>query len=74
MNNISKIVISVAAGAAVGATLGILFAPERGSELRKRIADRSRKIAQRGKKLAEEVKEKFEVKVNDRKETVNDLV
>ena len=66
MNNFSKILVSVAAGAAVGAILGILFAPEKGSELR-------RKMTERRKKIADEVKEKFEFKVNDRKERVEDL-
>lgn len=57
MNNLSKIAISVAAGAAAGAVLGILFAPEKGSELR-------RKINERGKKITNAVKEKFQAHNN----------
>lgn len=37
----SKIVVGFLAGAAVGALAGILFAPEKGSETRKKIAAKS---------------------------------
>jgi len=37
----SKIVVGFLAGAAVGALAGILFAPEKGSETRKKIATKS---------------------------------
>jgi gas vesicle protein len=59
MNNTLKIVLAVAAGAAAGTVLGILFAPEKGSELRKKIVDQ-------GKKIIDNVKEKFEYEVNER--------
>ncbi|MBP6515993.1 MAG: YtxH domain-containing protein [Chitinophagales bacterium] len=36
-----KIVLGVLAGAAVGATLGILFAPDKGSVTRQKIAQKS---------------------------------
>lgn len=46
-----KIVAAVLTGVAVGAALGILFAPEKGSETR-------RKIAKKGKDYADELGEK----------------
>ena len=46
-----KIVAAVLAGVAVGAALGILFAPEKGSEVRRRIA-------KKGKDYADELGEK----------------
>ena len=52
MNKSGKILVAVAAGIAVGAVLGILFAPDKGTETRK-------KINKKGKKFADEVKEKF---------------
>jgi gas vesicle protein len=52
MTNTGKILIAFAAGAAVGTALGILFAPDKGSETRN-------KMYEKGKKMAESVKEKF---------------
>lgn len=52
MNTSGKILAAVAAGIAAGAVLGILFAPDKGSETR-------RKINEKGKKMADDVKGKF---------------
>ena len=37
-----KVLLGVLAGVAVGATLGILFAPDKGSETRKKISQTAR--------------------------------
>ena len=55
MNNTTKSIIAFAAGTAVGAALGILFAPEKGEELRKKIADTA-------KDQLRKAKENFECK------------
>ncbi|MEO7265133.1 MAG: YtxH domain-containing protein [Ferruginibacter sp.] len=52
MKNTSKILTAVVAGAAIGAILGVLFAPEKGSEIRRKLNDE-------GKKLADDVKDKI---------------
>jgi gas vesicle protein len=52
MNTSGKILAAVAAGIAAGAILGILFAPDKGSETR-------RKLNEQGKKFADDVKDKF---------------
>lgn len=52
MNKRGKILVAVAAGIAAGAVLGILFAPDKGSETRN-------KLKKKGKKIADEVKEKI---------------
>lgn len=48
-----KVVLGVLTGVAVGAILGILFAPDKGSETRK-------KIAGKGSDLADGLKDKLE--------------
>ncbi len=53
MNNTSKVLVTLASGVALGAVLGILFAPDKGTETRKKIKDKS-------KKLADDVKHKYE--------------
>jgi len=51
-NNSGKLVSALLLGAAVGGLLGILFAPDKGSETRK-------KISSKGNELTDSVKEKF---------------
>lgn len=48
----TKFLAGLLLGAAAGAVLGILFAPDKGSETRK-------KITKKGKELGDEFKEKF---------------
>jgi gas vesicle protein len=62
MNSTGKILTALAAGVAVGALLGVLFAPDKGTETRKKINDQ-------GKKLADDLKEKLNKGKND----LNDL-
>ncbi|MCD6013129.1 MAG: YtxH-like protein [Flavipsychrobacter sp.] len=50
MTGLSKVLLAVGASLAVGAALGILYAPDEGVETR-------RKIARRGKKLIGSVKD-----------------
>ncbi len=54
----SSVVLGILAGAAVGAILGVLFAPDSGENTRKEISKKSRKYA-------EEVKDKFNEIVSD---------
>ncbi len=66
MNNTAKILTAVAAGVVTGAILGILFAPDKGSETR-------RKINEQGKKMAGDVKDRIEKgkeKLNSLKEEI----
>lgn len=70
MNTSGKILAAVAAGIAAGAVLGILFAPDKGTETR-------RKINETGKKFADDVKDKFQKgkeKFNDMKEEIKHSV
>jgi gas vesicle protein len=47
-----KVLLGLLAGVAAGALLGILFAPEKGSDTRK-------KLSKKGEDFADELKEKF---------------
>lgn len=70
MNNNSKILVALAAGIAAGAVLGVLFAPEKGADTRKKILDQ-------GKKMSDDVKNKFSKsmeKLNDLKDGLKEKV
>jgi len=51
--NAGKVLLGIMAGAAAGAAIGILFAPDKGSETRKQIS-------QKGEDLLNNLKNKFE--------------
>lgn len=53
-----KVVLGVLAGLAAGAVLGILFAPDKGDETRK-------KIVKKGKDLTDDLKHKVDELVSD---------
>jgi gas vesicle protein len=63
MNNTSKVLIALGAGLAIGGVLGVLFAPEKGSVTRHKIAEGGKKIAdklnQKIKLGKERLKEQF---------------
>jgi gas vesicle protein len=58
MNSSGKVLLGVLAGVATGAVLGILFAPDKGSETR-------RKIAQKGEDYVDGLKGKFDELVSN---------
>jgi len=59
-----KILLGVLAGVAVGATLGILFAPAKGADTRKKISkkgdDYADELGEKINELIGSIKEKFE--------------
>lgn len=65
-NNSVKLVGVLVLGAAVGAALGILFAPDKGSETRKKIANKSTD-------LTDAIKEKFDDLMSEVKKEVETL-
>jgi gas vesicle protein len=59
MNSTSKILLGFIAGAAIGGALGILLAPDKGSETRRRISEKGSEIGDSIADFGESVKEKF---------------
>jgi gas vesicle protein len=52
-SNLNQLLMAFAAGAAIGAILGVLFAPDKGSETRGKVSDAI-------KGLSEDLAEKFQ--------------
>lgn len=75
INENVKVLGALLLGAAIGAGLGILFAPDKGSETRKKILETGEGVkddlADKINELVEEVKQKFEVAVADINNTKN---
>ena len=70
MKTSGKLLMAIAAGAAVGAILGVLFAPDKGTETR-------RKIKQKGKKIKDDVKDAYgkgKEKINHFKEDIGNAI
>ncbi|NGM63245.1 YtxH domain-containing protein [Sphingobacterium sp. SGG-5] len=66
MNDSGKVVTALLAGLAAGAVLGILFAPDKGSETRDKLNE---SLADLGEAIKERAEEQFD-QLNDLKEKV----
>ena len=60
MSNPNKIILSLLGAAAAGVAIGILLAPDKGGEVRKRIAEKATDITSRIGELISTGKEKTE--------------
>ncbi len=54
MSTSSKVLLAALSGVAIGAAIGILFAPDKGSETRKKVADAAKDFSD---KATEKMKE-----------------
>lgn len=59
MKNNNNLVTAVIAGIAAGAVLGVLFAPDKGTETRNKIKDEGKKFAEGIKNRLQKEKEKM---------------
>jgi len=66
MNNTGKIVAAVAAGVAAGAILGVLFAPGKGSDTRKKIVDNMQDKFDKCKEKFSDLKEQVEETIKEK--------
>ena len=58
-SNTSKILLTFVAGAAIGAALGVLLAPDKGSETRRKLMEKGSDLGDSIAGFGETVKEKF---------------
>jgi len=65
-NNNAKVIGAIMVGAAIGGALGILFAPDKGSETRKKIVGNT-------DELTDAIKEKFNIFLEDIKKEVESI-
>ena len=50
-NSNGKVILAMLGGVALGAVLGVLFAPNKGSETRKKMAEEAKKAGDRAKDM-----------------------
>lgn len=69
-----KVFLGILAGVAVGAMLGVLFAPEKGSDLRKKISKKGEDYAEGMKDKFDDFIESFSDKFDEAKEEVKEKI
>ena len=70
MKNSSKVLIALGAGMAIGGVLGVLFAPARGNETRKKISDTANGLSDKLKDAVNTAKQSIRGLRDGREETI----
>lgn len=74
MKNTSKMFIALGVGFVMGGLLGVLFAPDKGSVTRDKIADSGKKLADKFNRKVKEGKEKADGQLSKINDMVEELV
>jgi len=72
-NNGSGVVIALFTGMAIGAILGVLFAPKSGKEIRNEIVEKGEKLIEIGKESVSDVVGKTKELVESGKQKIEEL-
>ena len=73
-NNNGKLISALLVGAAIGGALGILLAPDKGSETRKKISDKSSDLTGAVKDKFDSIVKKFKKEVDAVKDQASEYV
>ncbi len=73
MNNTGRILTAITAGAVAGFVVGILFAPDKGSETRKKIDKKTGEVLDQVKDKIQAGKEKIEQLAENLKQSSEDF-
>ena len=73
MKTTSKVMIALGCGALAGALLGILFAPDKGSETRRKISERTNDLSSKLKDLKDKAKGSYKAPANGRTAVENEI-
>lgn len=69
-----KLLTGLVLGAAAGAVLGILFAPDKGCDTRKKVAKKTSEMGEELKTKFDELTESFKSKFNNIKQDADDMM
>lgn len=72
-NNTGKLLGAILLGAAIGGAFGILFAPDKGSETRKKISTKGNDFTDAVKDKVNQIADKFRKEVDAIKDQANDF-
>lgn len=72
-SNTGKVIGAIFLGAAIGGALGVLFAPDKGSETRKKISKKGTDFTDAVKEKFDAIVDRFKKEVEDVKEQANDF-
>jgi gas vesicle protein len=73
-NNTSKLIGALLLGGAIGGILGLLFAPDKGSETRKKISDKGNDLTDAMKDKFTDLMRKVDSEVEEMKEKATGLL